>query len=178
VLLLNYYGAKMSVQEYFIKSQYFVDNASFVKMLDPGNIAKQAQRAYICVKVSLDGNDYYIPLRNHLGDAERLFGRIGHAVPSHKRPKAGLDYRYALIVNDANQIETPLAPTIPNSQSTILTNDYSDIEKEFATYLNGFKKALRKNRVSREPLYKESSLINFASILLPAEGKSEGNQNT
>lgn len=39
-------------------------------------------------------------MRNNLGAEIRKFGRIGHAVPSEKRENAGLDYRYALIVND------------------------------------------------------------------------------
>ena len=40
------------------------------------------------------------------------------------------------------------------------------IKKEFSQYLNGFKKMLRKNRISRSPLYRESSLINFKDELL------------
>jgi protein AbiQ len=46
-----------------------------------------------------------------------------------------------------------------------ITADYSAIVSEFTVYLNGFKKALRKNRVSREALFRESSLINFSSVL-------------
>lgn len=35
----------------------------------------------------------------------RKFGRIGHSVPSTKRKNAGLDYRYALIINDSRYVE-------------------------------------------------------------------------
>jgi len=46
----------------------------------------------------------------------RKFGRIGHAIPSQKRKSAGLDYRYALIVNDESDIKLPVEQKIPNSQ--------------------------------------------------------------
>jgi hypothetical protein len=49
----------------FIKEQYFIDHASFAKMLDPGNTGKQSHRTYLCLKITSDGNDYYIPLRNN-----------------------------------------------------------------------------------------------------------------
>ena len=120
---------------------------------------------YLCLKITADGNDYYLPLRNNLGADVRPFGRIGHSVPSASRSDAGLDYRYALIVNDSRYIDIPSTQKIPNSQMNKITADYSAIVSEFTVYLNGFKKALRKNRVSREALFRESSLINFSSVL-------------
>jgi len=44
-------------------------------------------------------------LRNNLGAEVKKYGRIGHSIPSDKRKDAGLDYRYALIVNDESYIE-------------------------------------------------------------------------
>lgn len=155
----------MSIVCCFIKEQYFIDHSSFVKMLDPGNTTKQSHRSYLCLKITADGNDYYLPLRNNLGADVRPFGRIGHSVPSASRSDAGLDYRYALIVNDSRYIDIPSTQKIPNSQMNKITADYSAIVSEFTVYLNGFKKALRKNRVSREALFRESSLINFSSVL-------------
>ena len=51
------------------------------------------------------------------------------------------------------------------------TQNYSKVTKllvkpkEFKTYLMGFIKAIKKNRIHREPLFRESSLINFVSEL-------------
>lgn len=95
----------MSITCCYIKEQYFKEHSSFVKMLDPGNTAKQSHRSYLCLKITNDGNDYYLPLRNNLGADVRPYGRIGHSVPSASRSDAGLDYRYALIVNDSKYIE-------------------------------------------------------------------------
>ena len=146
---------------FFIKEKYFLEHSDFKKMLDPGNPTKQAHRTYLCVSISIDGNTFYLPLRNNLGDDVRKFGRIGHGVPSKSRPKAGLDYRYALIINEGEYIETCETPKIPNAQSKKITNDYEVIKAEFSSYLLGYKKAASKNRVHLEALYRESSLINF-----------------
>lgn len=75
----------------FIKEQYFIDHASFAKMLDPGNTGKQSHRTYLCLKITSDGNDYYIPLRNNLGKDVRPYGRIGHSVPSSTRTDTPVD---------------------------------------------------------------------------------------
>ena len=104
--------------------------------------------------------DFYIPLRNNLGNEIRPYGRIGHALPSQKRENAGIDYRYALIVDEKEYIEKPEFQKLPKTQMKKI------IKKEFSQYLNGFKKMLRKNRISRSPLYRESSLINFKDQLL------------
>ena len=155
----------MSITCCYIKEQYFKEHSSFVKMLDPGNTAKQSHRSYLCLKITNDGNDYYLPLRNNLGADVRPYGRIGHSVPSASRSDAGLDYRYALIVNDSKYREIPTTQKIPNKQWNKITADYNNIISEFTVYLSGFKKALKKNRINREALYRESSLINFTSEL-------------
>lgn len=149
----------------FIKESYFIKNSSFLKVLDTGNPKKQSHRTHLCVKVDLHGNQFYIPLRNNLGQEIRKFGRIGHSVPSASRKNAGLDYRYALIVNDNNYIEPQTQRKIPESQYRRIKKDYECIKAEFAIYLRGFIKAARKKRVEKEPLYRESSLINFISEL-------------
>lgn len=86
-------------------------------------------------------------------------------MPSKSRPNAGFDFRYALIVNDSSYIEMPTTQRIPTSQFKRINNDIDDIEKEFNEYIKGFIKAMRKSRIQNEPLYRESSLINFVDIL-------------
>lgn len=149
----------------FIREEYFQKHSSFVKMLDTEDTRKQSKRTHLCVMLCQDENHYYIPLRNHLGAEIRKFGRIGHAVPSEKRKDAGLDYRYALIVNDDAYIDWQTEKKIPKSQYRKIGNDYEMIQAEFAVYLNGFIRAARKGRNDKEPLYRESSLVNFMSEL-------------
>lgn len=155
----------------FIKESYFKKNVSFIKMLDTGNTGKQAKRTHLCIKVESDGNKFYIPLRNNLGGEVRKFGRIGHAVPSEKRKNAGLDYRYALIVNDDSYIELQTEKKIPESQYRCMKRDYRSIQKEFGVYLKGFIKAAKKGRHEKEPLYRESSLVNYLMELGISESK-------
>lgn len=155
----------MEIVVCFIKEKFFEDNSNFVKMLDAGNTVKQSRRSHLCVMVEKDGNNFYIPLRNNLGEDVRKFGRIGHSIPSKKRQNAGLDYRYAIIVNNLDYLEIKEEKKIPEAQYRKIKNDYDDIVKEFTTYVNGYKKAVKKHRNDKEPLYKESSLINFMEEL-------------
>lgn len=111
------------------------------------------------------GTLFYIPMRTHLGDDVRKYGRIGHSVPSVSRPEAGLDYRYALVINDPDYIITGTDQILPNSQYHKLQREILDIEEEFITYYNGFIRTFRKGRLKREPLYRYSSLINFVDEL-------------
>lgn len=155
----------MAITCCFIKEQYFIDNAHFSKMLDSSNTGKQSHRVHLCIQIVADSSTFYLPLRNNLGADVRKFGRIGHSVPTQNRPQAGIDYRYALIVNDSEYIEFPLSQCIPKSQYQKLLTDISAIETEFGQYVAGFMKAAKKKRIAREPLYRESSLINFMSEL-------------
>lgn len=149
----------------YIRESYFKNNPSFQKMLDTGDTAKQSRRTHLCLKIESSGNHFFIPLRNNLGAEIRKYGRIGHAIPSAKRKNAGLDYRYTLIVNDNSYIEVQTAKKIPESQYRQIKTDYEKIVKEFTIYLNGYIKSLRKGRNEKEPLYRESSLINYTHEL-------------
>ena len=149
----------------FIKEQYFIDHNYFVKMLDPGVTDKQSMRTYLCVSIELYGKTFYIPLRNNLGNPLKQYGLIGHSIPSMKRPNAGLDYRYALMIDDQKYIEPHNSQKLPDSQYNRIQNDYESIINEFSVYLNGFIKAYYKKRIHFEPLYRESSLINYGEIL-------------
>ena len=155
----------MDITLCFIKETFFKKNSNYKKLLDIGDTAKQAKRTHLCVKIEMDGNSYYIPLRNNLREEVRKFGRIGHAIPSAKRKNAGLDYRYALIINDDSFIEFQTEKKIPETQYRKLSNDYETIVAEFSAYVKGYIKAAKKKRNEIEPLYKESSLINFFSEL-------------
>lgn len=149
----------------YIRENYFKDNPSFQKVLDTGDTAKQSRRTHLCLLIESSGNKFFIPLRNNLGAEIRKYGRIGHAIPSEKRKNAGLDYRYALIVNNSSYIELQTTKKIPESQYRRMKEDYEKIVNEFTKYLNGYIKALQKKRILKEPLYRESSLINFISEL-------------
>ena len=149
----------------YIRESYFKSNPSFQKILDTGNTIKQSRRTHLCLEIESAGYKFYIPLRNNLGAEIRKYGRIGHAVPSEKRKNAGLDFRYTLIVDNISYIEPQTTRKIPESQYRRIKTDYEKIVDEFTTYLTGYIKALRKGRHEKEPLYRESSFINFTSEL-------------
>ena len=151
----------MKVQYCFIRREFFEEHSDFTNMLDPGNADKQSKRTHLGVLINVDKNKVYIPLRNNLGDAVRKYGKIGFSVPSKKRPKAGLDYRYALIINDEKYIEYHTSAKLPNAQHLIINNNFDIIEREINTYITRYIKVAIKKRVEIEPLFRNSSLINF-----------------
>ena len=151
----------MEIRYCFIKEAYFKDHKDFVNMLDTNETKKQSHRTHICLCIEENNNKFFIPLRNNLGEEIRKFGRIGHAIPSQKRDKAGLDFRYTLIVNEEKYIEWQKERKIPKAQYKAIEKDFDIITREFEVYLNGYMKAARKRRVNKEPLYRVSSLINF-----------------
>lgn len=138
---------------------------TFLKCWIQATQARSPTEVHLCIQIVADSSTFYLPLRNNLGADVRKFGRIGHSVPTQNRPQAGIDYRYALIVNDSEYIEFPLSQCIPKNQYQKLLTDISAIETEFGQYVAGFMKAAKKKRIAREPLYRESSLINFMSEL-------------
>ena len=142
-----------------------MQHSTFMNMLDPGNLNKQNHRTHLCLVVESDENKFYIPLRNNLGAELRKFGRIGHAVPSKNRPSAGLDYRYALIINDDTLIEEQTEQRIPICSIKKLKQNYESIKREFDTYLRGFKRAMIKKQDSEGTAISRFSLINFLDEL-------------
>ena len=151
----------MSVSLCFVKRSYFEDHPDLVKILDVNDSYKQSRRTHLCLMIERNENKFYIPLRNNLGDPIRKYGRIGHSVPSEKRPNAGLDYRYVLVINDDCYIEPVTDRRITKRQFKTIKDEYKKITNEFTVYLNGYTKAARKGRARIIPLYKESSLVNY-----------------
>jgi len=62
-------------------------------------------------------------------------------------------------------VEEQTEQRIPNMQYQKIEAEYEIIKREFDTYLRGFKRAMMKNRIQKEPLYRVSSLINFLDEL-------------
>lgn len=155
----------MDLELCFIKEDYFKAHTKLLKILDPDDSKKQTQRTYLFIFEDEHSNKYYIPLRTNLGYALRKFGRIGHSLPSQKRPKAGLDFRHALIVNDSDYLEPQNELKIPQAQYNRIKLDLNRIQKEFVEYVNRYKKMAKKKRTQKEPLFRDSSLVNFHSEL-------------
>lgn len=144
----------------YITEQYYKDHPNLEKILDIDDSIKHNIRTHLCLNIKFKHNNVLIPLRKNLGDEVRKFGRIGHSVPSASKPKAGLDYRYIMIINDVNYLRFD-TPRISNSQIKIIQNDYEDIEKEAIEYIKSYIKKANKGRVEITSRFKESSLINF-----------------
>ncbi|MDR2599956.1 MAG: hypothetical protein LBC73_06735 [Oscillospiraceae bacterium] len=148
----------MSSNIVFVKEQYFIDNSAFVEMLDPNDLIKQSTRCYIFISLKYKGNQFYIPLRQHI---DLTIGNIGYSLPSSTRPNAGLDFRKALIINNDLYILPLTVVEIASSQMKKITNDIMTIEALFIKYVDGYVKTAVKKRENIDRLYKFSTLHNF-----------------
>lgn len=155
-------GDKMSsgVSYCYIVEEYYKDHPDLKKVLDIDDATKHNIRTHLCLNVKYKGNNILIPLRKNLGAADRAFGKIGFPVPSMSKPKAGLDYRYIMVINDDKYLRFD-TPRISNKQSTAIQDKYNVIEKEAIEYIEAYIRVAVKNRVERTARFRESSLINF-----------------
>lgn len=148
------------IQYCYITEDYYNDNPNLVKILDINDSSKHNVRTHLCLNVQYKDNNILIPLRKNLGEAQRKFGIIGYSVPSESKPKAGLDYRYIMVIKDKKYIRFDDA-RISNVQKKIIEKNYSDIEKQVIKYIEEYIKIANKGRVDKVAKFRESSLINF-----------------
>ncbi len=158
-------GEKMqSITYCYIKQEYYDKNPQLVKILDIDDDSKHSVRTHLCLNVKFDDNNILIPLRKNLGDADRKYGKIGFSAPSKSKSKAGLDYRYMMIINNSSYLIFD-TPRIPAKQLDFIELCYETIESEAIEYINSYIKVARKNRVEKTARFRESSLINFHNEL-------------
>ena len=157
---MNTFRIKSDIETVYVKEDYFKKNSHLVKILDPLDYEKQSRRCYLFLKVEYEGNNLLVPLKSKVEPIKK-YGRVGHSVPSSDKPEAGLEYRKILILNDEEYLEKPEFCKIPVSQQHILNAEYDKIRAEVKAYVDGYVKAAIKNRIDREPKFRESSLINF-----------------
>ena len=154
-------GEKMDKIRYcYIIEQYYKDHPDLQKILDVDDNTKHNIRTHLCLNIKYEHNNVLIPLRKNLGQAVRPFGKIGFPVPSMNKPKAGLDYRYIMIINDTKYIRFD-TPRITNRQSSTIEYNYHIIENETIEYIKSYIRVAQKGRVDKTARFRESSLINF-----------------
>lgn len=152
----------------------FVFNSFFEKHFDdPEEVLDKSKgqsdrenRVYVCLKLEWEDNTFLIPLRRDIKSmpTHPLFQKACYPVPSTKKPNAGLDFRKIIVVNDESLYRIEEAKISSKQRDTIQDN-FDEIKKKAISYIEGFKKAAKKNRQKREALYKYSALNNFLDEL-------------
>lgn len=141
----------------FIKESFFLENNSYIEMLDYNDSNKQSHRNYMYLSFCFDNNNFFVPFRTN---APKLnLQGISFPVPTKTRPYACLDYRKILIINNTNYIYKHT--NIPNSQLKTINANKPKIYREVENYINGYIKSFHKNRHLIDPKYKYSTLHNF-----------------
>ncbi|MGX8235639.1 hypothetical protein [Bacillus subtilis] len=168
-------GTKKEVQYAFILNDFFQKNFS-----DPAEVLDKSKgkndrerRVYVCLKFEWESNTFFLPLRRDLGNMPRhkLFKKACYPVPSTKKPKAGLDFRKIVIINDESLYRIDEAK-ISSKQKDTIQNNFDEIKTKAISYIEGFKKAAKKGRQKVDSLYKFSALNNFLEELGIEEDKN------
>lgn len=149
-----------NVRYCYINENFYVDYPNLQKILDINDSVKQNIRTHMCLNIKFNGHNVLIPLRKNLGDPDRRFGKIGYAVPSESKPKAGLDYRHIMIITKSKYI-TFDTPKISRRQLRTIESNYSVIEREACEYIRSYIRVANKGRIERTARFRDSSLINF-----------------
>lgn len=142
----------------FIKEDFFKVHSDYVEMLDLYDLEKDYARQYVHVMIKYNSNTSLVPLRRNIPNHNP---KLYYPVPSQTRPKAGLDFRKILIVNDEEYIEIPSSQRLAESQTRIINENFEEIEKIAIKYIDGCIKSANKNREYRDYNYSFSTLHNF-----------------
>lgn len=153
----------------------FVFNSFFEKDFeDPEEVLDKSKgqfdresRVYVCLKLEYEDNTFLVPLRRDIGDMPEhgLFKKACYPVPSTNKPKAGLDFRKIIVINDESLYRIDEAKISAKQRDTIQDN-FDEIKRMAISYIEGFKKSARKDRQKRDALYRFSALNNFLDELL------------
>ncbi|PEU94008.1 hypothetical protein CN972_03645 [Bacillus thuringiensis] len=142
-----------------IKDAYFTDHEDLKEFL----INKEERRLYIGVIVKMDDKNACIPFRSKTPNNGRVAARGTFPIPSSTRPEACLDLTKTLIIKEESYLKILDEKTIkiPETQKKKISENIDQIQQKLDKYLEGYKKAEKSGRISRDALFKFSTLQNY-----------------
>ncbi|TKI79823.1 type III toxin-antitoxin system ToxN/AbiQ family toxin [Bacillus mycoides] len=142
-----------------IKDNYFKDYENLKEFL----INKEERRLYVGVIVKVDDMNACIPFRSKTPNNGRVAARGTFPIPSSTRPNACLDLTKTLIIKEESYLNILDEKTIkiPETQKKKINENIGEIQQKLDKYLDGYKKAEKSGRISRDALFKFSTLQNY-----------------
>lgn len=142
-----------------IRDTYFTDHEDLKEFL----INKEERRLYVGVIVKIDDQNACIPFRSKTPNNGRVAARGTFPIPSSTRPEACLDLTKTLIIKEESYLKILDEKTIkiPETQKKRINENIDEIQKKLDKYLEGYKKAEKSGRISRDALFKFSTLQNY-----------------
>ncbi|AAW31043.1 conserved hypothetical protein (plasmid) [[Bacillus thuringiensis] serovar konkukian str. 97-27] len=142
-----------------IRDTYFTDHEDLKEFL----INKEERRLYVGVIVKIDDQNACIPFRSKTPNNGRVAARGTFPIPSSTRPEACLDLTKTLIIKEESYLKILDEKTIkiPETQKKKINENIDEIQKKLDKYLEGYKKAEKSGRISRDALFKFSTLQNY-----------------
>jgi protein AbiQ len=142
-----------------IRDTYFTDHEDLKEFL----INKEERRLYVGVIVKIDDQNACIPFRSKTPNNGRVAARGTFPIPSSTRPEACLDLTKTLIIKEESYLKILDEKTIkiPETQKKKINENIDEIQKKLDKYLDGYIKAEKSGRISRDALFKFSTLQNY-----------------
>ncbi|WP_142318761.1 type III toxin-antitoxin system ToxN/AbiQ family toxin [Bacillus cereus] len=142
-----------------IRDTYFTDHEDLKEFL----INKEERRLYVGVIVKIDDQNACIPFRSKTPNNGRVAARGTFPIPSSTRPEACLDLTKTLIIKEESYLKILDEKTIkiPETQKKKISENIDEIQQKLDKYLEGYKKAEKSGRISRDALFKFSTLQNY-----------------
>ena len=134
---------------------YFLTEEFFNKYSECQEMEKKQDRPYanVCL-VKLNNLIFAIPIRSNI--------KHKYAVYSNKERNKGLDLsKTVLIVNFKKYVDIKTVVTINKDEYKILKNKEKYIEQKLLSYINMYKKALKKQHIKQNQLLCSMSCLQY-----------------
>lgn len=156
---------KISFELVRVKENYYNTYPDLKNTIDAHDPVKRLNRKFLFLKIFYEGNTLLVAIRNDTTTHYR-WGVVGFDIPSKSRPRAAIDYRKLLIINDSSFIAPIPHYSISRSQQRIIEDNFEKIKKEIKKYINDYITAVKKNRLKGKltgsnSRYSDSTLVNF-----------------
>lgn len=156
---------KISFELVRVKENYYNEYPNLENTIDEHNPVKRLNRKFLFLKIFYKDNTLLVAIRNDT-TTHYKWGVVGFDIPCKSRPRAAIDYRKLLIINDSSFIESIPYHSISRSQQRIIEENLEKIKYEIKKYIDDYIIAVKKNRLKgkltgRNSRYSDSTLVNF-----------------
>lgn len=156
---------KVSFELVRVKDSYYNEYPNLKNTIDEHDSYKRLRRKFLFLKLFYNGNTLLVAIRSNT-TTHYKWGVVGFDIPSESRPKAAIDYRKILIINDSSFIEPIPHYSISRTQQRIIEQNIEKIKDEINKYIDDYIKAVKKNRLKGKltgsnSRYSDSTLVNF-----------------
>ncbi len=131
----------------FLSTEFYQDHASCPE------IEQKSTRPYVCVQVTVNGVQFAVPLRSHIGHT--------HVLWTDKASGCGLDFSKAVVLAKPSYIDSTRKPHIRQNEFDALRGKEFLIKQRLLQYIKTYKKAKQRLDVQRNVMLCQYSTLQY-----------------